>query len=106
MYICSECGNIYEKKCIGASDIASLVVRSGDKVSVLTFGKNDVYIAYIVDESCEIPNYYDMVYTGEEWLKIYDDDGLAFDATGERFFIYRSGAADCIIQIRNGYLNK
>lgn len=89
---------------IGASDIASLTVRAGDKVGVLDFGEDGCYSAYIVDDiAVNIPEYYSCVFSAySEWLKIYDDDGLSFSKSFDKMKnikIYRAGDFGCIIQI-------
>lgn len=89
---------------IGASDIASLTVRAGDKVDALDFGEDGCYSVHIVEDAAvDIPAYYSCVFSAySEWLKIYDDDGLSFSKSFDgmkNIKIYRAGDFGCIIQI-------
>lgn len=87
---------------LGSSDIASLTIRSGAITSLLKFGEDGAYSAYLVDKTNEdkeviIPDYYELVFSCENWLKIYDDNGLTFNGYG-CFNIYRCGNFGCIIE--------
>ena len=70
----------YEKKYIGMSDIANLILAgssdNGLKLAVLHFGMDNDYYAYIVDADAEI---------GE------------FNAN--KISVYRAGEMGCIIQL-------
>jgi hypothetical protein len=86
---------------IGFSDIASLTLRSCDKVGILRFCEDDSYCAWIADDFCEIPEHYNLVFECGTWLYIYDDNGLAWK-TEENYTaikVYRSGGYGCIIQL-------
>lgn len=89
----------YTKEYLGYSDIASLTLRSPDKVSILNFGSDGDYHAYIVDENAKIGSHYTKVFECEHWLKIYYDDGILFDVMAKKFKIYRAGEFGCIIQV-------
>ena len=94
----------FEKKYIGGSDIASLVMvgcrrDEGLKTEPLFFGEDGAYYAYIVDEETEIKSHYTKVAAFNHWLKIYDDDGLTFVENAKEINVYRAGQFGCIIQI-------
>lgn len=95
----------YEKRFIGSSDIASLVLvgcdADGLKSEFLNFGEDGEYRAYIVGSYTEIPEHYKHVYTFECWLKIYDDEELTYSERAKEFNIYRAGEFGCIIQVIN-----
>ncbi len=97
---------------LGTSDMASLMIRTFDKekevAAILNFGSDGDYRAYIVDMNTPIPDYYEKVYTGSGWMKIYDDYkyrvGIATkydDANEDEINIYRAGNFGCIIQVSN-----
>lgn len=89
----------YEKRNIGASDIASLILSSPEKVEYINFGEDGLYSAYIVDEKAEIGSHYKKVFECEYWLKIYDDFDLTLSLHGSKINVYRAGNFGCIIQI-------
>lgn len=91
----------YEKKHIGSSDIASLTLRFPSETKILNFGGDGSYHAYIVDENAEIGSHYTLEVSGNYWLKIYDDNGLSFEASAEEIRIYSAGSYGCIIQLIN-----
>ena len=83
---------------IGASDVATLIIRTGAKVELLHFGEDNSYHAwYIDDPSVEIPSRYNLITTTKHWLKIYDDVEMTFHEFGD-FEIYRAGELGCIIR--------
>lgn len=100
---------------LGDSDVATLTIqyfeRNGLGATLLRFGGDGSYKAYLVDSDCEIPDYYTerLTLTGWKchpddhpcgWLRIYDDDGLQFQSRfGEYCRIYRAGEYGVIIQI-------
>lgn len=89
----------FAKKYIGASDIASLTVRSGSTVAALDFGQDNEYQAYIVEGDTAIPDHYHLVLDLEHWINIYDDRELAFSASADHIRVYRAGEMGCIIQL-------
>ena len=93
----------YERKYIGGSDIAALVLvgcdENGAKTQLLDFGGDNSYMAYIVDENAEIGAHYKEVATFNYWLKIYDDHERTFSVYAKEIKIYRAGDYGCIIQI-------
>ena len=95
----------YEKKSIGGSDVAALTLvgcgKDGLKASILHFGGDGEYRAYIVDEECEIPSYYELQEEFTSWMKVYDDEGLTYRADAEIIRIYRAREMGCIIQLVN-----
>lgn len=97
----------FEKKTIGASDIAQVVYRSADQVGIIKFVGDGSYRAYIVDDDAEIADHYQLVAQGESWLRIYDDEGISWscgwngDANSKprAWKIFRGGEYGCIIQL-------
>ena len=83
----------YEKKYIGMSDIANLILAgssdNGLKLAVLHFGMDNDYYAYIVDADAEI----------KSWLRIYDDSFLTQEFNANKISVYRAGEMGCIIQL-------
>lgn len=92
----------YEKRFIGASDIAALILvgcdENGLKTSTLDFGEDGSYMAYVVDEDAELGAHYKKVADFKHWLKIYDDDELTYRVNAQEINIYRAGDFGCIIQ--------
>lgn len=88
----------YPTRYIGASDIASLTLRSPEGAAILNFGQDGGYQAYIVDEDAKIAEHYREVYSCKNWLKVYDDDTLASTFYGKEIKVYRAGEFGCIIQ--------
>ena len=91
---------------LGASEIAALTLvgmKEGNlSAEILNFGGDGNYIAYLVkDKDVEIPSHYDLIYTGQTWLKIFDDDHKVFDyhKYGSVIEIYRAGDYGVIIRI-------
>lgn len=94
----------FGKEYIGSSDIASLVMvgyKEGEGVvpQMLNFGRDGSYRGYIVKGSAEIGEHYEKVCEYENWLRLYDDNGLTWRFTGERITVYRAGEMGCIFQI-------
>lgn len=94
------CEAPYKSTCVslGASDMASLLIRSGSQVELLSFGEDAAYKAwYVEDKNIEIPKHYQLKIVTNNWLKIYDDYELVFDEIGD-FEIYRAGELGCLIR--------
>lgn len=103
----------YEKKHIGDSDIACLILagfktdydanKDDDYIlcKPLHFGEDGTYDAYVVDADTEIPVHYEKRAEFQSWIKVYDDNGLVKRFDGGRITVYRSGSFGCIIQIAN-----
>ena len=94
----------YEKVFIGSSDSARLKVihRVGNHVSktYLNFGEDGEYKAYIVDESCTIPDTYELRHSFEGgYVDLFDDEGYNVYIKGETVKIYRRGDFGCIVKI-------
>lgn len=91
-----------EKRFIGSSDIAALILvgcdENGLKTSTLDFCEDGSYMAYVVDEDAEIGAHYKKVANFKHWLKIYDDDELTYRINAQEINIYRAGDFGCIIQ--------
>lgn len=94
----------YEKKYIGDSDIACLILVGGNnedlgaKGKKLNFGGDSDYYAYIVDDEAEIPERYKLHSSFDKWLQIYDDQGLTMQIHANVINVYRCGDYGCIIQ--------
>lgn len=95
----------YPKEFIGCSDISILTFVGLDdlshvKASAITYGGDGDYLAYIVDEKCEIPSHYTLVGKFRQWLKIYDDAGLSYKLSdaGYTYYVYRAASFGTIIQ--------
>lgn len=100
----------FEKKDIGVSDIALLIMvgyrkNEGLITEPLRFGGDGCYYAYIInqteDEDVKIDCHYTKVATFNNWLKIYDDSRLTYEVDAKEINIYRAGDYGCIIQIIN-----
>lgn len=93
----------YERTYIGSSDYAALLV-SGCKDGKLDsqyihFGEDGIYNAYIVDGNAKIGNHYELECEFENWLKVYDDQGLVETFYAKHIKIYTAGDFGCIIQL-------
>ena len=93
----------YEKKYIGMSDIANLILAgfsdNGLRLTALHFGMDNDYYAYIVDSDAEIGKYYTKVAEFRSWLRIYDDSFLTQEFNADKINVYRAGEMGCIIQL-------
>lgn len=95
---------LYEKKFIGASDVAALTLtgcKDGEGVvaQVLNFGEDGAYSAYIVDDDAIIGSHYSEVATFSNWLRVFDDDEKTADFSGSIIKVYRAASMGCIIQV-------
>lgn len=91
----------YEKKCIGSSDIGSLICRSWNSVGLIEFGGDGEYSAYIVDDNAEIGDHYQKVVSATNWLDLYDDTSRTMRFRGAEINVYRAGGFGIIIQVIN-----
>lgn len=95
----------FAQQFIGASDIASLTLRSGKQVASLNFGTDGCYNAYICyGDDVEIGGHYTRVFDGCAWLKVYDDMGVTYHEGPELYnfvTVYRAGEMGCIIHWHN-----
>ncbi len=92
----------FSKIFIGASDYAVLVAAMPGREKLtrdLSFGADGGYYAYLVPKTAEIDEHYNLVDSGVDWLKIYDDNGLVFYAKAETIEIYRAGVYGCVIRL-------
>ncbi len=105
----------YKKEHIGYSDMASLILKgcANDEELInmsrkereqltlfnLAMGINGNYNAYIVDEKCKIPEYYELVKVFKLWMKIYDDEKLIKEYYADQILIYRAYLCGTIIQL-------
>ena len=90
---------------IGSSDIATLILvgmgENGLQLSTLGFVEDGNYKAYFVPKGTTIGSHYRKVATFYSWMKIYDDDFLAFEIKAKEVSIFRAGDFGCIIEYEN-----
>lgn len=96
----------YIKVDLGFSDEACLVVESlkedyNIKLDLLRFEEDGNYYAYLCDEKVDIPDFYELVFEGKHWIRIYDNEGLTFTFDGDDIKIYRAYNRGCMIVISN-----
>jgi len=95
----------FEKRYIGDSDIAALILvgykdNEGLVTQILNFEEDGDYRAYIVrGADVEIGTHYKKVATFNSWLKVYDDDTKILDENAGEINVYRAGMRGCIIQL-------
>ena len=100
----------YEKKYIGMSDIANLILAgssdNGLKLAVLHFGMDNDYYAYIVDADAEIGEHYTML------IKLVSIVQEKWDASSSylskkirriKLWQRKSSMEECITQIPQRY---
>lgn len=68
---------------------------------ILTFGEDQDYNAYFVDQDAIIGEHYKLVESFYHWLHIFDDYQLVRKIEGKTILIYRAGSLGCIIQVIN-----
>lgn len=83
---------------LGKSDIASLVLRSKNKVEILKLGENGVYIAWIIQD-IKAPENYKMLTEFKDFLWIYDDLERVARIVSQTIEVYRSGPRDVLIRL-------
>lgn len=91
----------YPKHNLGEAANASLTVRFPDQARMLHFGEMGPAHAYVVDENAEIGDHYKLIHAGRYCVKIFDDNGLTFEACADSILIYRAGNGGCVIQLIN-----
>lgn len=93
----------YSQEYIGSSDVAALTAIGfgGHEVAakVVSFGGDDAYMAYIVDEDAAIGDHYSEVARFKSWAKIVDDSEIQQKYYADEIVIYRAGGYGCIIQL-------
>lgn len=92
-----DCGKVF----LGASDIASVILRTPNEVNILKFGSDGTYSAYFIDADkgeCEIGEHYKEEFAFSGWLKVYDDDMVQCKLYAESIKVYRAGDFGCIIK--------
>ena len=100
----------YEKKYIGMSDIANLILAgssdNGLKLAVLHFGMDSYDYAYSIYADAdnapaakETVKNYRKVAEFKSWLRIYDDSFLTQEFNANKISVYRAGEMGCIIQL-------
>ena len=90
----------FPKHTLGASADGMYIARSGARVALLVFSDADgpqTHSAFICDEPVILPDHFYRTFTGENWLKIYDDRGLSFQVRANTIDIYRAGTDLCVI---------
>lgn len=92
----------YIQDYIGSSDVAALTAIGFDghevAAKVISFGGDDAYMAYIVDENAAIGDHYSEVARFKSWAKIVDDSEMQ-KFYADEIVIYRAGEYGCIIQL-------
>lgn len=93
----------YMKEYIGASDSARLLIEGVNDEGIidvkrLNFGEDGSYNAYIVDARCEIPSYYQLQFSFNDFILINDDCGRVAKCEAQKINIYTAGNFGCIIQ--------
>lgn len=96
----------YPKTYIGASDIASLVLRGCDALSELKLGGDGAYYAYMVDGPAEIGEHYTKRFECRDWLWVYDDQGKRVEIRAETIQVFRGGDYGVIINAPGGEFAK
>ena len=96
------------RESLGSSDIAALVavgIGDGVETEAIPYGADGSYSAYIVRDRNLVPGHYRVAWATTEWLRIYDDAGLAWKSSpedqGKAFTIYRAGDFGTIILIED-----
>ena len=93
----------YSQEYIGSSDVAALTAIGfdGNEVAakVISFGGDDAYMAYIVDENAAIGDHYSEVARFKSWAKIVDDSGIQKRFNADEIVIYRAGEYGYIIHL-------
>lgn len=96
----------FEKIYIGYSDGAFLTLVGGSQNSkgvfpeILCFGMDSSYKAYLVfGNDVEIGSHYSLECSFDNWLKIYDDEGLVTTLRAKKIKVYRAKEMGCIIQL-------
>lgn len=87
------------KRPFGYSDIARLTVVGIEKAEFINFGKDGGYCAYIIDETYDIPEHYELVSEYDMWAKFFDDDSLVAEFKADKIKVYRSGMMGLLIQL-------
>lgn len=89
---------------LGESDVACLTMTGmkydGVSASVLKFGADGEYTAWVVDDLAVIPERYKLVDVYSHWLKIYDDTELVAEIVAKGIRVYRAGATGCLIYVK------
>lgn len=87
------------KRPFGSSDIARLTVVGIEKAEFLNMGKDGCYSAYVIDETYDIPEHYELVSEYDMWAKFFDDDSLVAEFKADKIRVYRSGMMGLMIQL-------
>lgn len=106
----------YMPQYIGGSDIATLIVVGmrpeydhSMAYPVLTmplpFGEDGDYRAHVIDERAELPSHYKFFASFSNWIKIYDDTGLAYEVDAPEIELYRAGKRGILIRVIGKQVN-
>lgn len=85
---------------LGYSNLATLTVRSRDKLYNLSFGDSGDYTAHIVRNAKKIPQRYIRQFTARGWAWIYDDTERTAKLAADRIEFYRADKYGCIINLK------
>ena len=106
----------YMPQYIGGSDIATLIVVGmrpeydhSMAYPVLTMplplGEDGDYRAHVIDERAELPSHYKFFASFSNWIKIYDDTGLAYEVDAPEIELYRAGKRGILIRVIGKQVN-
>ena len=89
----------------GSSDIASLLIRTGNReMGEIPFGEDDSYQAHLIAGDTEVPEHYreqKVLDTTAPLLWLYDDDGKSLDLSNDAGFeIYIAGRMGLLIRFK------
>lgn len=95
----------FRKIYIGASDIGSLIFRSANSLKEVHFGASSYYEAYeCFGDDVEIDKQFKVIFKGDMWLKIYDDNWVTYDRSlcndMKKITVYHNDT-ECIIHWHN-----
>lgn len=93
---------------LGISDIGNIIISAPiigneDYVATLHFTEDGSYKAYLLEKDMQVPEHYRKVMDITSWIKIYDDDGIVFEARCSKIEIYRAGTFGVIIKMCDDY---
>ncbi len=69
-------------------------------IKKLTFGEDAFQNDYEIDVNRDFGHQYDLIAEEEEWLKIYNDEGILFQAKGRKIKISKKEEIGFVIQIK------
>jgi len=89
---------------IGMSKINSLILAGPNRIKKMSYGltgwdnHNGEFFAIVTDNSEDISDDYEKIFTTKRWLKVYDDSGnCSATIRAARISVYRRGRYDTLI---------